>query len=250
MSVTAACPRVVAHRGLSGLCPENTLPAFAAAVSLGVDEIELDVFRSADGELVVCHDPTIDRTTTGRGRVGDWAWPDLSKLDAGGWFHKDWTGVPLCRLQDVFLQFGDRVVMNVHLKEPGPDGAVVRRTRELAHEHGVCRSIYIAGERDVLEAAVAVAPDLERCCLEGQGDGTIVEQAIAFGCRRVQFWSPHFDDGMIARAHGHGILCNLFYSDDPDEARALYGRGIDAILTNYANRVLPVAGGLRRCSGG
>src|SRR5438876_9015920 len=62
-------PRVCAHRGLSGLCPENTLPAFAAAVALGADEIELDVWASRDGELVVCHDDDVARTSNGKGLV-------------------------------------------------------------------------------------------------------------------------------------------------------------------------------------
>ena len=57
--------KLCAHRGLSHACPENTLPAFGAAIALGVDEIEFDLWLSADGVPVVCHDPRVDRTTDG-----------------------------------------------------------------------------------------------------------------------------------------------------------------------------------------
>jgi glycerophosphoryl diester phosphodiesterase len=74
---TAPFPRVCAHRGLSGLCPENTLPAFAAAVALGADEIELDVWASRDGELVVCHDDNVARTSNGKGLIGQMLWKPI-----------------------------------------------------------------------------------------------------------------------------------------------------------------------------
>ena len=94
-------PRVNAHRGLSSVCPENTLPAFAAAVALGADEIELDLWASRDGELVVCHDAALDRTTDGHGPISAWDWADICRLDAGRWFGAEWSGVPPCRFDDV-----------------------------------------------------------------------------------------------------------------------------------------------------
>lgn len=73
----------------------------------------------------------------------------------------------------------------------------------------------------------------------------LVENAIRFKCQRLQFWNPHFTDVDIARAKEHGMICNLFYSDDPAEARLLFAQGIDVVLTNYANRILPVTRELR-----
>ena len=242
-SIRSAYPRVVAHRGLSGVCPENTLPAFAAAVALGAEEIELDLWASRDGELVVCHDAELDRTSNGHGLIRDTDWADILKLDAGAWHGPGWAGVPFCRLEDVFELCGGRIVMNIHVKEPGTDGLVVRRTRDLAAKHGLLNDIYIAGEKDVLECAARVAPEVARCCLEAAGNGTaMLDCAIAYGCARVQFWNPSFTPDDIARAHASGIVCNLFFGDRPDtpeEAVRLCRMGLDAILTNWANTVLP-----------
>ena len=92
-------PRLCAHRGLSKACPENTLPAFAAAIASGAHEIEFDVRTSRDGIAVVCHDESVDRTTNGRGKVAELTWEELRRLDTGASFGEGWEGVRLPRLE-------------------------------------------------------------------------------------------------------------------------------------------------------
>lgn len=232
-------PCIVAHRGLSGLCPENTLPAFAAAIALGAPEIECDVWGSRDGELVICHDDDVARTSDGHGLIHDMRWDDIASLDAGRWFGEDWAGLRFPRLDDLFAQFAGRVIMNLHIKEPGDDGWILRRLAQLGEHYDVLPYLYIAGEYDVLEWAQQICPSIPRCCLEGQHDGSIVDHAITFACQRVQFWVPNFTIEDIARAHAAGIICNAFYADTPDDAAALFAAGMDAILTNYCTRIRP-----------
>jgi glycerophosphoryl diester phosphodiesterase len=240
---------VVAHRGLSGVCPENTLPAFAAAVALGADEVELDLWASRDGELVVCHDERVDRTSNGQGLIRNMDWAEIHALDAGSWMSPDWAGIPFCRLDDVLALLGGRVVLNLHIKEPGPDGLVIRRTRELAAQHGALAQIYLAGDLDVLACAAELAPEIARCCLGGWENGArMLDGAVEYGCARVQFWNPNLTAADIARAHAHGIICNLFFGhapDTPDEAVRQCRAGVDAVLTNWANLVLPAVRPLR-----
>ena len=78
--------RVFAHRGYSGRYPENTMTAFREAMKAGTDGIELDVQLSKDGQLVIIHDETLDRTTTGKGYVKDYTLSELKQLDASGRF--------------------------------------------------------------------------------------------------------------------------------------------------------------------
>ena len=79
-------PRVCAHRGFSTVAPENTMPSLGAAVAMGAEEIEFDIWSSSDGVLVSCHDSTLDRVSDGTGNIFDHTYEELLKLDFGNSF--------------------------------------------------------------------------------------------------------------------------------------------------------------------
>lgn len=95
---------VAAHRGWSEKYPENTMLAFRAAAELGVDQIELDVRCTSDGELVIIHDATVDRTTNGHGAVADMTLSELRALDAGSWKGEEFAGANIPTF-DEFIAF-------------------------------------------------------------------------------------------------------------------------------------------------
>src|SRR5215471_12590471 len=92
---------VVGHRGAMGYCPENTLASFERGLELGADWIELDVHLSRDGQLIVIHDETLDRTTSGHGLVRDHTLAELKRLDAGAWFGAEYAGQRIPTLDEV-----------------------------------------------------------------------------------------------------------------------------------------------------
>jgi len=94
-------PLIWAHRGASGYAPENTLLAFKKAIELGANGIELDVQMTKDGELVVCHDETIDRTSNGSGWIKDMTLAELKSLDFSCG-QKDFAGVTIPTMREVF----------------------------------------------------------------------------------------------------------------------------------------------------
>lgn len=115
--------RVIAHRGASAHAPENTLPAFAKALELGAREVELDVRFSADEQIVVFHDDSLDRKTSGHGRVRHHSAQTLLRTDIGSWFDREhpdleerFAGTRLCLLEDVFDLLGDRVHYHIEIK--------------------------------------------------------------------------------------------------------------------------------------
>lgn len=110
---------IVAHRGSRINRPENTLAAFEEAIRVGADGIELDVHLSKDGEIVVIHDETVDRTTNGVGLVKDMTVAELKELDAGIWFDTEYAGQRLPTLREVFELLAERQykgVLNIELK--------------------------------------------------------------------------------------------------------------------------------------
>ena len=116
--VGAKRPLIIGHRGYPQFAPENTLPSFKLALDAGADLIELDYHHSTDGELVVIHDFTLDRTTDATNRWGGShlrldarSYAELKTLDAGSWFDPHYAGTSLPRLVDVleFVGKGVRV---------------------------------------------------------------------------------------------------------------------------------------------
>jgi len=137
----------------------------------------------------------------------------------------------------VLESFARRVIMNIHVKTPEIVGEAVQ-----AIDRYDCRDcVYLTGGAAVMEAALALAPGIGRCCLEGNKDYTIVKHAIEYQASKVQFRAQFFTPEMIAEAHANGIRCNIFYTDDPAQARAFFAMGIDTVLTNDCVKILKEA---------
>lgn len=109
---------IIAHRGASGYRPENTIAAFDKAIELNADYIELDVQMSKDGELVVIHDRTVNRTTNGFGSIKDLHLSDLKKLDAGSWYHPKFQHEKIPTLKEVLSRYSQNIRMLIELKDP------------------------------------------------------------------------------------------------------------------------------------
>jgi glycerophosphoryl diester phosphodiesterase len=120
-------PGIVGHRGAGNLAPENTLAAVYTAIRMGLTAIECDVQATADGELVLFHDTSIERTTDGSGLLADTALDDLKLLDAGVWFDYLYRGEHVATFQDALELIDGRLTVFVELKQP----STVDRTADI-----------------------------------------------------------------------------------------------------------------------
>ena len=219
-----------AHRGVSALMPENTLPAFAAAVALGADEIEFDVRLTKDGQMIVSHDNNLERISDGYGKLKDFTLEELRRLNIGG--KQGWT-VSFCTPEEVFSLLANRVVFNIHLKEHGEDGILIRRLAELVEKYDAHENVYFAASPSELEWMQRLAPDIPRTAIQLPRDQMgILEMAERYGCTRVQFWLGMFDGELISTLHERGIRCNLYYADTAEDYQRYFDMGIDTLLTN------------------
>jgi glycerophosphoryl diester phosphodiesterase len=110
--------KTVAHRGASRFAPENTLASFDLAVKQKADYIEMDVQMTKDGELVVIHDPFLNRTTSGTGRIKDICLKEIRQLDAGSWFHGGFAKEKIPTLQEVLDRYSNKTGLLIELKDP------------------------------------------------------------------------------------------------------------------------------------
>ena len=238
-------PRVCAHRGFNTIAPENSLIAFGAAIALGADEFEFDVRFSADGVPVSVHDNVLERVSDGKGIVEELTFAELEKFDFGKKRGAEFTGLRILKLEDIFKRFARQAIMNIHVKSvesenfPRED---MQKIVDIIRKYGCEKHVYFMGHPNVMEAAIEIAPEIRRCMGAGSDKATlnIVEKAIKWQCHKVQLFKPYYNQEMIDKAHANGILCNIFWSDDPEETRKMLEMGIDCILTNDYFRIAQV----------
>ncbi|WP_406687695.1 glycerophosphodiester phosphodiesterase [Rossellomorea vietnamensis] len=108
----------IAHRGAAAYAPENTIASYDLAVDMKADYIEIDVQRSKDGELVVIHDTSVDRTTDGSGKVGDLTLEEMKSLDAGSWKGEQFAGEEIPTFEEVLDRYHGKVGILIEMKSP------------------------------------------------------------------------------------------------------------------------------------
>jgi glycerophosphoryl diester phosphodiesterase len=227
-------PRLCAHRGFNTVAPENSMPAFGAAVALGAQEIEFDLRTTKDGVLVSIHDYLLDRVSDGEGNIEWYTFDELQKFDFGVKFGEKFKGLRIIKFEDILQKFAGRVIMNIHVKlweNPKFDWKI-KEIVDLVHQYDCEKYVYFMGVMDGIKAMKEYAPHL-KCCMSAAPDHwKIVDRAIEVGAEKVQLFKPDFNKEMIDKAHAHGIKCNVFWSDDPEEAAKFLEMGVDCVLTN------------------
>ena len=234
----APAKRLCAHRGFSTVAPENSLAAFGSAVALGASEIEFDLWWTKDGEIVSIHDATLDRVSDGHGKVYDHTYEELQKLDFGIKKGPHFKGMRILKFEDILAKLSCHVIMNIHMKEANGawDEENAKKVVRLIDAYDARRHVYFMTDNGDLQDQLArLAPDIPRC-MGNRGDNKahpdIVDRAIKHKCQMVQLFKPYFDQSLVDRARAAGLRVNVFWSDDPEEAKKFLDMGVDTILTN------------------
>jgi glycerophosphoryl diester phosphodiesterase len=189
-------PVIFAHRGASAHAPENTLAAFELALAQHADAIELDVKLSSDGQAVVIHDATLERTTGHPGRVRDLSLQELRALDAGSFFSEKYAGEKIPTLAEVFEAVGKRTLINVELTNyTTPRDHLVEVVCQLIKKMGIQEHILFSSFLPLnLSKARAYLPEVPRglLALDGWLGGWARSFGFAFG--RYQALHPNLKD--------------------------------------------------------
>lgn len=230
-------PRVCAHRGFNTIAPENSMPAFGAAVAMGAEEIEFDLWYTKDGEIVSIHDATLERVSDGTGLVYEHTYEELLQYDFGIKCGEPFAGLKILKFEDILKKFACHTIMNIHVKTVDNncayDAAALRKIVDLIDKYDCRKYVYfMSGNEQFLRLAQEIAPDICRCAGAGDDPWAIVDNAIRYACKKVQLFKPYFNQEMIDKAHENGIICNVFWSDDENETEQFLDMGIDTILTN------------------
>ncbi len=223
-------PVIFAHRGASAHAPENTLAAFELAREQGADAIELDVKLSADGIPVVCHDPTLDRTTNGSGALADFNLAALQKLDAG-------EGQRIPTLAQVFERVGRDLFINIELTNyTTPKDDLVDKVVEVIKAYQCHASVMFSSFLPKnLKRAAELLPDIPRGLLAIPRPMGFFVRTFGFPSPRYQAIHPHYSNTsqrVIAQAHKRGQRVHVWTVDDREMMRELAKWGVDGIMTD------------------
>jgi glycerophosphoryl diester phosphodiesterase len=248
-----------AHRGFNTIAPENSMPAFGAAVALGAEEIEFDLWMATDGTIVSCHDPRLDRVSTGSGYIWKYSYEELLQYDFGIKHGPEFAGLKVPTFEDILKKFAYHTVMNIHIKSmddinPVPEEMLTEIIRLI--DKYDCRkySYFMSGNPAILGQLQRLAPDIARCAgATNDPFEDLVDKAIKYECKKIQLFQPHFKKNepdyvakAIKKAHDNGVVVNVFYADTVEEARHYLELGADTILTNDYQRVSAAADGFEK----
>ena len=217
-------PRTVGHRGASALAPENTVRAIELAIDFGLDLVEVDVYLSRDGELVVIHDEDLRRVARRPESVADLTAAELARVDLG-----QGQGVPT--LADVLDLARGRIDIYVELKGVRTGASLGRLARSGAAD-GV---ELISGSFDptLVRELRESAPDLPRSVLFARTTTQkMIEVCAAVGARYAHPCFRPLDANVVDALHEAGLLVMAPHTNDPAEARAFAEVGIDVLATD------------------
>ena len=221
--------RIIGHRGAAGLVPENTLPSFQKALDLEVDGIELDVHWVHD-RLLVIHDDTLERTTSGQGPLGDHSLVGLRGMDAG-------DGEPIPFLEEVLALVGGQVLVNIELKGAATAEPVAACLRSFPGANVVVSS-FTHDELTRfanLETPTPVAP------LFGRRNSAMFDIAARLQAGSVNVSRKIVRADLIQAAHDRSLEVWVYTVNDPAEMSQFAALGVDAIFTDYPDRVPPAS---------
>lgn len=241
---------VIGHRGFPEVAPENTLVSFERAIAAGVRMVECDVALSQDGEVVVIHDDTLDRTTDGKGPVSARTLAELKALDAGAWFGRAFAGERIPTLAELLQLTRDRgVAINVEIKAEAVTrgkaaGGIEEKVAVLVAAAGMERATVVSSFEALAIARMReVHPRLPTAFLiDGKMARPAAEYAEKLACGALHLSARKNGESQVKGVKAAGLDVRLYTVNDPEMARRYWDWGVTAIFTDRVAEMLGVPG--------
>lgn len=245
-------PLVAAHRGGALLWPENSLLAFRNAIALGVDLVETDVHLTADDEVVILHDPTLDRTSSGRGAVRQARRGDLASLRLRGpdGAATDEAIPMLAALLDLVRPTPVGLLLEIKVGADGPYPGIEERVLALlgsAAAPGATlldRTVLMAFEPETIGRVRALAPRAHIALLVGRRSSRaseVFEEARALGVTHLGLHHSLIDPSVVVAAHRAGLRLGAWTVNDEGDIARVASAGVDVVISDRPDVAVRVA---------
>ena len=249
MLSTLPQPTIFAHRGASAYAPENTLAAFNLAVEQGADGIELDVKLSADGHVVIFHDPALKRTTGAEGHLKDKTLDELRTLDAGSFFSEEFKNEKIPTLEEVFESLGNKTIINVELTNYTTRGdhlveTVCMLVKRFGLQNRVFFSSFIGSN---LKKVRSYLPNAQTGLLALPGILGAWHRSFGFAFGKYDALQPSIKNAtqlQVYFVHRLNRRIQVWTVNEEDDMRRLFKWGVNAIFTDDPQLAVKVRGEL------
>lgn len=247
-------PLSVAHRGHSIALPENTLQAYRKAIELGVEMIECDVNITHDGHLVMMHDSTLDRTTTGTGRVSEATWDEIRLLDAGGKFRPEFAGVQVPSTEETLLLYKEAGILScfeVKGADSDESNRIALELLGLFEKHAMLDTAFMSSyHHDALHLAKSKCSELllapERLPDDAPADPPeAVRQAKSFPAPVLQHQHTVLTPDVVRVLHENDIAVWSWSTNDEPSMVFSIEAGADALMGDDVKLMLDVLDRMR-----
>jgi glycerophosphoryl diester phosphodiesterase len=230
----------IAHRGASAECPENTLASFRRALELGAAMIECDLQLTADGHVVVFHDWTVERTTSGTGRVAALTLDEMRALDAGSWRDPRFAGERVPTLAELLELTAGRCRLNLELKSREGDPRLVLAALTEVSRHGaIDRVLFSSFHTGILERVRETSPQAAIAVLwSGPPFDLAFDFARVVGAIALHPCVDAVTPEVVAEADARGLATNVWTVNSVDRMIELVGCGVAGIISDYPGRLL------------
>jgi glycerophosphoryl diester phosphodiesterase len=239
----------IGHRGASGYAPETTLESYSIAIGMGVDFVETDIHMLRDGTIVAIHDAGLERTTNGKGWVGDLNLAELKSLDAGSWFNRtypdkaqpEYVGLKVPTLEEVVdLVKASTAGLFVEIKDPerySPDleSLLLSLIRKNQME---TRTRFISFSAPSLLKIKQLGASIPTVLLIAKPERDPVLAALEAAVDELGLLYLYATPEIVDRAHRCGLLINVWTVDQQEDMKRMIELGVDRITTNYPDRLI------------
>jgi glycerophosphoryl diester phosphodiesterase len=239
-------PKIIAHRGASLARPENTLAAFSTALEQGANGLELDLQMSGDGALLVIHDETLDRTTSGKGYLHQKSLAEIRALDAGAWFSEQYRGERVPLIQEVLeLVHNKDILLNIELKNGiVPYHGMEEKLIQVLDQYPEQQVIVSSFNHHSLHKLKLLKPGLDCGALYIAGFIEPWHYARQWGFAALHPIYLNIIPDLVTGCRTAGIRLYPWTVDDDDVLQKMVLSGVDGIITNAPERLVKIREGM------
>lgn len=239
-------PRTIGHRGAAAYAPENTLEGIREAARRGARWVEVDAKLTGDGVVILMHDDTLDRTTSGGGPVSQATYREIGLLDAGAWFGATWRGARVPELADALASLMELdMQVNIEIKPcPGREIETAQAVTEVVRRcwpAGRSWPLLSSFSRASLNKSHVEAPDIPRGLVIWEFAPDWATAAATLGCVSIHCADRHLTSPWAGEIRKAGFGLAVYTVNDPVRALELESWGVQCLITDRPDAIIEVA---------